>query len=242
MAEPSARPKSCDSIGESAQELKTVFQQVTAQSCPHHYNFHMHTHCSDGKLSPGELMEQAIKLQLKGFAITDHHTVRGYKHACQWLENWRWTHPSSWSGSRKKTKLPKLWCGVEITASLLEVDVHILGYAFDPNHETIHPYLQGGAPCGQDRQAHSVIQAIQGAGGVAVLAHPVRYRRSPEELIPAAAAMGIDGVETYYAYDHPPEWRPTPQKTERVETLASSYELLSTCGTDSHGLTLTRRV
>ena len=240
MAEPSVRPISAPS--QSAQELKAVFQQITHQSCPHQYNFHMHTHCSDGKLSPGALMEQAISLQLKGFAITDHHTIRGYRQACQWLENWRWKHPSSWSSSQAKLKLPHLWCGVEITSSLLDVDVHILGYAFNPEHEALKDYLQGGAPTGEKRQAKLVIQAIQAAGGVAVLAHPVRYRRSPEDLIPAAADLGIDGVETYYAYDHPTERRPTPKKTERVQGLAGKYDLLSTCGTDSHGLTLTRRV
>lgn len=241
MAESSARPSALYSTSQAAEDLKCVFQQITAQSCPRHYNFHMHTHCSDGKLSPGALMEQAIDLQLKGFAITDHHTIRGYQQACRWLENWRWTHPSNWSASQK-AKLPRLWCGVEITSSLLDVDVHILGYAFDPDHAVLSRYLQGGAPSGEERQAKAVIEAIQSAGGVAVLAHPVRYRRSPEELIPAAAALGIDGVETYYAYDHPAEWRPTPKKTERVQELANTHRLMSTCGTDSHGLHLTRRV
>ena len=102
--------------------------------------------------------------------------------------------------------------------------------------------MQGGAPSGEARQATLVIRAIQAAGGIAVLAHPARYRRPPEELVPAAAALGIDGIETYYAYDHPAEWRPTPGKTERVEQLALAHSLLSTCGTDSHGRTLTRRV
>lgn len=242
MAEPSARPITRCAISQAAQELQTVFQQITDQSCPYHYNFHMHTHCSDGKLSPGELMEQAVSLQLKGFAITDHHTVRGYQQACQWMENWRWKHPASWSSSQTTLRLPQLWCGVEITSSLLDVDVHILGYAFNPDHGELKQYLQSHAPMGEHRQAKAVIQAIQSAGGVAVLAHPVRYRRSPEELIPAAAALGIDGVETYYAYDHPAKWRPTPKKTDRVKTLAVKHSLLSTCGTDSHGLNLTRRV
>ncbi|MEM9266765.1 MAG: PHP domain-containing protein [Cyanobacteria bacterium P01_F01_bin.13] len=242
MAEPSARPCAHPPNSQSAQELKDIFQQVTVHSCPHHYNFHMHTHCSDGKLSPDALMEQAISLQLKGLAITDHHTVRGYQQACQWLESWHWTHPSSWTSSQTQSKPPRLWCGVEITSCLLEVDVHILGYAFDPNNAHIRQYLQGSAPSGEERQAKLVIQAIQAAGGIAVLAHPVRYRRSPEDLIPAVAALGIDGVETYYAYDHPAQWRPTPKKTERVQALANTYQLLNTCGTDSHGLTLTRRI
>ncbi|MEM9805178.1 MAG: PHP domain-containing protein [Cyanobacteria bacterium P01_D01_bin.56] len=241
MAEPSAFTRFY-SNSQAAQDLKTVFQKITDQSCPYHYNFHMHTHCSDGKLSPDALMEQACNLKLKGFAITDHHTIKGYRQACKWIENWRWTHPSSWSSRQRQDSLPKLWCGVEITAELLDVDVHILGYAFQTDHAAINSYLQGGAPSGRERQAKFVIQAIQAAGGIAVLAHPARYRRSPEELIPAVAALGIDGVETYYAYDHPTEWRPTPGKTERVQTLAVDHALLSTCGTDSHGLTLTRRI
>ncbi|MEM6251383.1 MAG: PHP domain-containing protein [Cyanobacteria bacterium P01_D01_bin.156] len=241
MAEPSARPRS-PYTSQAAQDLKDVFQRITEQSCPYQYNFHMHTHCSDGKLSPGALMEEACALKLKGFAITDHHTIQGYQNACQWIENWRWTHPSNWSSSQSRNSLPRLWCGVEITADLLGVDVHILGYAFQPDHVAIKPYLQGGAPSGKDRQSKLVIQAIQSAGGIAILAHPARYRRSPEELIPAVAALGIDGVETFYAYDHPPEWRPTPGKTERVQALAYAHELLSTCGTDSHGLTLIRRI
>lgn len=242
MAEPFARPSALPSPGQAAQELRDVFQQITSRSCPRYYNFHMHTHCSDGKLSPDELMEQAVSLQLKGLAITDHHTVRGYQQAYQWLENWRWTHPANWSSNRNQAHCPQLWCGVEITASLLDAEVHILGYAFDPNHDAFKSYLQGGAPSGEARQAKLVIRAIQAAGGIAVLAHPARYRRSPEELVPAAAAMGIDGIETYYAYDHPAEWRPTPGKTERVQELAHAHGLLSTCGTDSHGRTLTRRV
>ena len=242
MAETSARSR-VYTTSQAAQDLKTVFQEITDQSCPYKYNFHMHTHCSDGKLSPDALMEQVCNLNLRGFAITDHHTVQGYRQARQWIENWRWTHPSNWSSSGSQgNRLPRLWCGVEITAGLLGVDVHILGYAFHMDHPSIAPYLQGGAPRGDDREAKAVIQAIQAAGGIAVLAHPVRYRRPPEDLIPAVADLGIDGVETYYAYDHPTEWRPTPGKTERVQTLAGDHQLLSTCGTDSHGLTLVRRV
>ncbi|NEP58494.1 MAG: PHP domain-containing protein [Symploca sp. SIO2G7] len=241
MAEPPARPHTLHS-SQAAQELRNVFEQITSQSCPYHYNFHMHTHCSDGKLSPDELMEQAISLKLKGLAITDHHTVQGYRKACQWLENWRWTHPATWSSKQRQSSLPRLWCGVEITASLLDVEVHILGYAFNPDHSALKAYLQGGAPRDRDRKATSVIQAIQSAGGISVLAHPVRYRLSPEELVPAAAALGIDGVETYYAYDRPAQWRPTPDKTKRVQRLAETHGLISTCGTDSHGRTLTRRI
>lgn len=224
--------------------LREVLQSISAQSCPRTYNFHMHTHCSDGKLSPSELMTQAVDLGLRGLAITDHHTVKAHGIARQWMEDWRWHNPSSWSDRQKPgTKtLPKLWVGVEITSLLADTDVHILGYGFRTDDDCMQRYLQGSAPKGIDRQASRVIGAIQQAGGLAVLAHPVRYRTDEATLIRAAVQLGIDGVETFYAYDNPKEWRPSPGKTERVQALADEYELLSSCGTDTHGKTLTRRL
>ena len=224
--------------------LREVLQSISAQSCPKTYNFHMHTHCSDGQLAPSELMEQAVKLGLRGIAITDHHTIKGYRQARAWMEDWRWHNPSTWRRDRKSNAkaLPKVWTGVEITSLLADTDVHILGYAFRPTDEAIRPYLVGAAPRGQERNAATVIQAIQAAGGIAILAHPVRYRTDEEILIRAAVRLGIDGVETYYAYDNPKVWRPSPGKTERVAALAEELSLLSSCGTDTHGKVLTKRL
>ncbi|MGB3790746.1 MAG: PHP domain-containing protein [Phormidesmis sp.] len=224
--------------------LREVLQSISAHSCPKTYNFHMHTLCSDGKLAPSELMEQAVKIGLRGIAITDHHTIKGYRQARAWMEDWLWHNPSTWKRDRKpgvKT-LPKVWTGVEITSLLANTDVHILGYAFKPADEAIRPYLKGAAPKGQAREAVNVIRAIHVAGGIAVLAHPVRYRTDEETLIRAAVKLGIDGVETYYAYDNPKVWRPSPGKTERVAALAEELSLLSSCGTDTHGRVLTKRL
>lgn len=228
---------------QDAQTLKDIFAGVHAASCPGEYNFHMHTVCSDGQLTPAALIEQAIHLGLRGFAITDHHTVAGYHQAKRYMEDWQWRHPARVSrGGGSDRPLPHLWTGVEITAKLTDTDVHILGYAFAPHHDAIQPYLQGGAPRGEQQQAEAVIGAIQAAGGLAVLAHPARYRRSAEDLIPAAVACGIDGVETYYAYDNPHHWRPCPKKTPVVQQLADQFQVFSTCGTDTHGKSLTRRL
>ncbi len=223
--------------------LLRLFQQVRADSCPRQFNFHLHTTCSDGKLAPGELVEQAIALGLKEFAITDHHTIAGYLQAKQCLEDWQWRHPARVRrGSRAAVALPRLWVGVEITAKLANTDVHILGYGFAPDHEAMALYLQGPTPQGADQQAERVIGAIQEAGGLAILAHPARYRRSPAELIPAAAALGMDGIETYYAYDNPLHWRPCPKRTPEVLSLTQQFSLLHTCGTDTHGTSITRRL
>lgn len=223
--------------------LRRVFENIRADSCPRSFNFHMHTVHSDGQLQPEDLIEQAIAIGLKGLAITDHHSVSGYRVAQQYLDDWKWRSSALKGGDTKACQsVPYLWTGVEINADLLGIEVHILGYAFDPAHPGLQLYLQHRAAQGSAYRAENVIAAIQKAGGLAVLAHPARYRRSPEDLIQAAALLGIDGVETYYAYNNPNPWKPSPDQTQQVEKLATSYKLFSTCGTDTHGLNLLQRL
>lgn len=222
------------SAAQDAAALRRVFETITAESCPLQFNFHMHTLCSDGRLEPESLIHQATLIGLQGLAITDHHSVDGYQRAQQWL-----------SESQQRdlnAKLPQLWTGTEISASLLNEEVHILAYAFDPNHSVIQPYLQNETATGELYQAHRIIAAIHQAGGLAVLAHPVRYRRSATDLITAAVEMGIDGVETFYAYGNPSPWQPSPKQTAEVGALSRRYQLLNTCGTDTHGLNLLQRI
>lgn len=216
--------------------LEAVFQSIKADSCPHSFNFHMHTVHSDGQFQPEALIQQAIAIGLKGLTITDHHTISGYQVVREWLKNW---HP----GPDIVIK-PTLWSGVEISTGLLGTEVHILGYAFDPDHSSMRPYLQGHRHHaeGEAYQARQVIAALHQAGGLAVLAHPARYQRPATDLIPAAAELGIDGVETYYCYTNPKPWRPSPEQTSLVGKLGDTYGLLHTCGTDTHGLNLLQRL
>jgi predicted metal-dependent phosphoesterase TrpH len=218
--------------------LRQVFQTIDADSCPGSYNFHMHTVNSDGQSQSEQVMEQAIAIGLKGLAITDHHSTQGYAQAQAWLDNWKLNHP------KNHIAAPTLWTGAEINAELLNNDVHILAYAFDPQHPSLKPYLQGdkGTEGTDNYPAEKVIKSIQEAGGLAVLAHPCRYRSTADKLIPEAARFGIDGVEMYYAYNNPNPWKPSPKQTVLVKELAETHGLLGTCGTDSHGLSLLIRI
>ena len=194
---------------QDVRKLRQVFASTTAQSCPTHYNFHMHTIASDGRLQPEQLAEQAVANGLSGFAITDHHSVAGFRSAQRWLENY--TSPAA---------RPHLWSGVEINAGLLNCEVHILCYGFAPDSDAMQPYLQGHSVTGDRYRTEAVVKAVHKAGGLAVLAHPSRYRQPAALLIPEAARLGIDGVETYYAYDNPRPWRPSPKRTALARELA----------------------
>lgn len=218
----------------STELLKQVFLNVNAESCPLFFNFHLHTVYSDGKLQPHELISQAIAHGLQGLAITDHHSVGGYQVALNCLEEWRWNHPDDHA--------PHLWSGVEINANLLDVEVHILAYSFDIHSSSIKPYVQSQATTGKYYQAGNIISAIHDAGGLAVLAHPARYKKSLFDLIPAAVECGIDGVESFYAYKNPNPWSPSVEETMDILMVASDYNLYNTCGTDTHGLSILRRL
>jgi len=225
-------------VAQDAAALRRVFETIHPQSCPLSYNFHMHTVCSDGQLHPETLVQQAIAIGLQGFTITDHHTVDGYRVAQRWLDE---CQPVS-TELDSAPSLPYLWTGIEVTSKLLDTEVHILGYAFDPESLHMQAYLQHDAPQFEQAEAAQVIASIHAAGGLAVLAHPVRYRRSPALLIPEAARLGIDGVESFYAYDNPTPWRTSPKQTEQVMHLSKTHNLLSTCGTDTHGRNLLQRL
>jgi hypothetical protein len=69
------------------------------------------------------------------------------------------------------------------------------------------------------------IEAIHGAGGVAVLAHP---GINGEGALPALLAAGLDGIEAFHS-EH------TAVQSARFAALAASHALLVTGGSDFHG-------
>lgn len=215
-------------------ELEQVWRKIDENSCPLHYNFHLHTVLSDGKLTPESLITQAVKIGLEGLAITDHHHIEGFYRAKTWLTYQQQLNP--------ELKLPHLWTGTEITANLNGTEVHILGYGFNPEDDSIANYLKGNSPQGEKAEAKEVINAIHFAGGLVILAHPARYRRPAQELIIEAYELGIDGLETYYAYGNPNPWQPSITQMEMIREIAEQLNLYKTCGTDTHGNNLLIRI
>jgi predicted metal-dependent phosphoesterase TrpH len=94
---------------------------------------------------------------------------------------------------------------------------------------------------GPDLRAEAVVAAIRASGGLALLAHPARYRLPHQRLIAAAAKLGFDGAEAWYDYDMQGVWSPTPLVCDAIAADLNKRGLLPSCGTDTHGVELRGR-
>ena len=215
----------------SRHPLAAVLRQVEPASCPDRFNFHCHTQCSDGSLTPLELANQALELGLEQLAITDHHSLRAYGPIAEHFGRL----------ADQGQAIPTLWRGVEISCLLEGCLVHVLALGFGPEHESLEPYLQGHAVVGPALRAEAVLEAIHAAEGLAVLAHPARYRLPHPQMIAAAAALGFDGGEAWYDYSMEGSWQPSPLVCEAIAADLERRGLLCSCGTDSHGFNLFAR-
>ena len=211
--------------------LAAILRTVGPGSCPGRFNFHCHTHCSDGSLRPEELAHQALALGLEQIAITDHHSNQAYA-AVQAIFDGR---------ARAGERTPNLWPGVEISCLLRGCLVHVLALGYTYGHPSLDPYLQGAALVGRGLRAEAVLEAILAAGGLALLAHPARYRLPFQDLLEAADQLGFDGAEAWYDYQMQSKWQPTPHTCEAIAKDLTNRGLLMSCGTDTHGLALDGR-
>ena len=75
-------------------------------------DLHMHTTASDGRCSPGELVQQAYDKGIRTMSVTDHDTMGGVPEA------------AAAAAERGMTFVP----GIEITSVHGGKDVHVLAY------------------------------------------------------------------------------------------------------------------
>ncbi len=87
------------------------------------FDLHTHTTCSDGSLTPVELIDRAAERQVRVLAITDHDTVAAF------------AEPSTY----KQAELHgiELIPGIEISAVVDEDKTHVLGLFIDPASDAI---------------------------------------------------------------------------------------------------------
>ena len=88
-------------------------------------DLHLHTTASDGRRTPRELVDLAADVGLRVMAVTDHDTTAAVVEAREYAA----------------TRGIEAISGIEITAVHDGVDVHLLGYFFDPNHQELSSFL-----------------------------------------------------------------------------------------------------
>src|SRR5688500_2016580 len=97
--------------------------------------------------------------------------------------------------------------------------------------EAFKKYISRGRPAFVERAQLTLeecIDLVHQAGGVAVLAHPT-FVKDVEHVLPRLVSAGLDGIETYYG-------RYTDETIAAIEKLARKHNLITTGGSDFHGL------
>ncbi|MBL4622247.1 MAG: PHP domain-containing protein [Immundisolibacteraceae bacterium] len=246
------------------------------------YDLHCHSTCSDGRLSPTDLVNRAAQKGVTHLALTDHDTVMGVDEA---------------RIAAQASNL-NLITGVEISVTWENKPLHMIGLNFDTSHSSISQlmnsqdllrqersqriahklekkgvkeplaaalananggmisrphfaqclidqgyakdfesafrgYLGAGKPAYVATQWVSMETAIENltaAGGVAVIAHPRRYRLSHSwmrRLLEEFKAMGGVGVEVITGGGNQGD-------RDSMSLLAERYQLLGSVGSDFH--------
>jgi predicted metal-dependent phosphoesterase TrpH len=245
-------------------------------------DLHVHSHFSDGALSPEDVVALAAQRQVQLLALTDHDTLAGCEAAAR---------------ACAQRGIAFLY-GSELTAAWRGREIHVVGLHLDPQSPSLAGQLSAvvaqrierlraigerldrcglpGRPLVAEvlalratptrlhlarllvAQGHArdvdeaftrwlghgrpaavpppwpgievAIGAISAAGGVAVLAHPQRYRLSAgalRELCGEFHAAGGQGIEVSLP-------GMSPQDASRMASLARRFGLAGSCGSDFH--------
>jgi predicted metal-dependent phosphoesterase TrpH len=89
-------------------------------------DLHCHTTCSDGTVTPEEIIQVALDKRLQGLSITDHDTIEAYRTAFPIAQ----------------AKGLKLISGVELSATHRQTSVHVLAYSFALSSPLIRSFCQ----------------------------------------------------------------------------------------------------
>jgi len=111
---------------------------------PDKADLHIHTTCSDGQLSPEEVIKLAIDKKLKTVSITDHDTFEAYYLAKPFAED----HGI------------ELIPGVEVTTVFKGRESHILAYYFDTETNYFAEFLSRQKKSRTDR-IKNIVQTLQ---------------------------------------------------------------------------------
>jgi len=247
------------------------------------YDLHAHSTCSDGTLTPAELVRHAHAQGVDVLALTDHDVTDGLAEAAMsaavtgltlipgaeisvtWerqtihivglginVENTamqqglaRLREFRHWRAQEMDRRL----CKKNISGALEHVSAHARGTILSRTHfahflvargyvrdnrQAFKQFLARGKPAhvpGQWAELPQAVDWIQSAGGVAVIAHPARYkltRTKLHRLIGEFKECGGLAIEVISGSHGPDENR-------RFAELATTFGLLASLGSDYHG-------
>jgi 3',5'-nucleoside bisphosphate phosphatase len=110
-------------------------------------DLHTHSTCSDGTLTPRQMVELAKSTGLRAVALTDHDTVAGVGEALA-------------AGEEIGIEVV---AGVEISAACPAGSMHILGYYLSPNHPELVAALKG-LQDGRAARAPKIVERLRNLG------------------------------------------------------------------------------
>ena len=223
-------------------------------------DLHTHSCCSDGSLTPSELMELAYEKKLSAIALTDHDTVSGIKEAKKAAEDLSITlipgiEISSLYdqyGALRQERNEKMLrlisenvCNIDKDEFYARFDrsvitrAHFAQYLYEKGivssvKEAFDRYLGDGKPCYIPKEgvtAKEAITCIREAGGHPVLAHPPQYRLSLTVLDKVIKDLKACGLEGIEVVYS----TYTNAQERELRTLAVKNELHMTGGSDYHG-------
>ena len=128
-------------------------------------DLHCHSTCSDGLLSPAELVERAVLRGVDMLALTDHDELAGLAPARAAALQW---------GLR-------LINGVEISVQWEDTTLHIVGLNVDADHAPLVDGLSA-IRAGREQRARRMADSLAAAGIAGSLEGARRYAKNPELL------------------------------------------------------------
>jgi len=245
------------------------------------YDLHCHTTCSDGELSPADLIDKAVENGVQTLSITDHDTLAAYSSLQSTTPNALTLIPgvefsTQWNGigihivglnvalecgalksgeqaqqqarlSRAEKIAEKLEkFGLErplegakqeagsATLSRPHFARYMVKAGFSKSiDQAFKKYLGSGKPC--DIKQHwaeleTVVAWIKDSGGIAVLAHPHKYKMTRSKLVrflDSFQACGGEAIEVISGNQ-------APNITQNMAQLAEQRNLLASLGSDFH--------
>ncbi len=127
-------------------------------------DLHTHSGCSDGSLTPTELVEEAKKAGVSAIALTDHDSVRGIAEILR-------------AGEECGLEIIP---GVELSTEYGPEEVHVVGLFIDPTNEALLAQLQAFRD-NRDNRNVKMIDRLRDAG-FDITAEAV-YERNPGAVI-----------------------------------------------------------